>query len=335
VANAIRPYAGLGGGVETRAIGAIDVSLWDLLARHAGLTLATLLGGAVRQTIPVYNTCAGPGYVARTDRQQARNWGLSARGTNLEDLDAFLHRPAELASELLTEGFRAMKIWPFDRAAEATGGNAIGTRALSEGVGIVAAIRDAVGADMDIMVELHGLWNRPAAVEICEALAPYKPAWVEDPVRPASTDAFIKLAGEVAVPIAAGETCVGRTGFYPLLASGAIDVATVDIGWTGGLTEARKVASLADMFGIGLAPHDCTGPVMLATAVQLTLSQPNGLIQEVTRAFLGTWYRDLVEGLPPIDSGQIVAGDRPGHGVELKGNLADLPGVTHRVTSRT
>jgi hypothetical protein len=95
-----------------------------------------------------------------------------------------------------------------------------------------------------------------------------------------------------------GATCVGRRGFLPLLAADAIDVATVDVQWTGGLTEARTVATLADAYGIPVAPHDCTGPVSFAACVHLVLSQPNGLIQETVRAFRHTWYGAIASGLP-------------------------------------
>ena len=120
------------------------------------------------------------------------------------------------------------------------------------------------------------------------------------------------------MPIATGETVVGRRGFMPLLAADAIDVVTVDVQWTGGLTEARKVASLADAYGIPVAPHDCTGPATLAACVHLAMSAPNGLIQETVRAFLRTWYADLVIGFPDIVDGTIAPPTRPGHGVSLR-----------------
>jgi L-alanine-DL-glutamate epimerase-like enolase superfamily enzyme len=185
---------------------------------------------------------------------------------------------------------------------------------------------------MDVMVELHGLWNRPCAERICAALAPYRPLWVEDPIRPDAADALGALRRAVDVPIATGETVTGRRGFLPLLQQGAIDVVTVDIGWTGGISEARKVATLADTFGIPVAPHDCTGPVAFAACCHVVLSQPNGMIQETVRAFLRTWYTELVEGLPEVVDGVVRLGSEPGLGVRLVDNLAGRPGVSRRVT---
>ncbi|MEO3789779.1 mandelate racemase/muconate lactonizing enzyme family protein [Nonomuraea sp. B10E15] len=320
VARLLTPYTGYqGSGAETRGNGAVDLALWDLLGQAAGLPLVDLLGGAVHDGMPIYNTCAGPGYIATSARQESGNWGLATG--RYEDLDAFLTDPARLARDLREQGIGGMKVWPFDTAAERTGGAGISRADLDQGLEVIAAIREEAGQDMKLMVELHGLWSRPAAETILAALEPYRPFWVEDPLRSDAADAYARL--ESPVPIAAGETCVGRRGFKPLLDSGAVDVLTLDVQWTGGLTEARKVASLADAYGVPVAPHDCTGPATLAGCVHFVCGQPNGLIQETVRAFLHTWYGELVTGLPVIENGVVTPGREPGHGVRLReGDLA-------------
>lgn len=319
-AKKLAPYVGYqGGGVETRAIGAVDIALWDLMGRRSGKRVVELLGGAVRERIPIYNTCAGSGYVGSSSRQESGNWGLG-RKAPYEDLDGFLNRPAALAKELAAEGIPGMKVWPFDTGAEKTGGTEILPEDLERGLSVARAIRDAVPS-MNLMIELHGLWNLKSAEKICRALEPLNPFWVEDPIRPDAVDALSRLNQMTSVPIATGETVVGRRGFLPLLEKKAVDVITADVQWTGGLTEARKIASLADSFGVPVAPHDCTGPVTFAACAHLVLSQPNGLVQETVRAFLRTWYGELVDGLPPIEGGQLGLSQEPGLGLRLKDGL--------------
>ena len=317
---ALSPYVGFqGGGIEVRSIGALDIAVWDLWGKRTHSTLADSLGGKLQDSIKIYNTCAGSAYMKKSSSQRPRNWGVSEADENTyEDLHAFLHTPAKLARELSDSGIKGMKIWPFDTAAEKSMGNSISQQELDEGVKIIAAIRDEVGMDMDLMIELHGLWNRPAAKRIIDAIAPYKPFWVEDPLRPDAVEALALLRREISVPIAIGETAVGRKQVLHLLENGVVDYLTIDISWTGGLTEARKIASLADLFAVPVAPHDCTGPVALAISTHFSLSQRNGFLQETVRAFINTWYGDFTAGMPKIENGRISISDADGHGVTLQ-----------------
>ncbi len=335
IGRLLTPYVGYqSGGIEQRGNGAIDMALWDLLGLQTGQPIVRLLGGAARDGIRIYNTCAGPDYVSSTMRQNSTNWGLppASRTAQYEDLQGFLTRPGALARELADEGITGMKIWPFDMAAERTGGVDLSVNELAAGVGILEAIRSEVGWDMDVMIELHGLWNRRSATRIAHALAGLRPYWIEDPLRPDAVDALAALRAEIDVPIATGETCFGRRGLLPLLQRGAVDFVTVDVGWTGGLTEAKKVADLADTFTVPVAPHDCTGPVSLAVAAHLACAQQNGLVQETTRAWLRTWYTEIAEGLPEVSDGFLRLSDRPGHGVRLRGDLGANGAVQTRST---
>jgi L-alanine-DL-glutamate epimerase-like enolase superfamily enzyme len=334
VAKLLAPYVGFGGsGAETRGNGAVDIALWDLLGRRAGLPVAELLGGPVRESIRVYNTCAGTGYIRDEGRQSSTNWGLATEESDrYEDLQAFLHRPAELTRSLLEEGITAMKVWPFDSAAEQTGGLHVSPADIRQGMKVLEEIRGAAGDRMDILVELHGLWSVKAAVEILTALEDIGPFWVEDPLRPDHVHGYRGLRERTSVPVATGETLAGSRAFKPLLESGAIDVAIIDISWSGGLTEARKVAALADTYGVAVAPHDCTGPVSFATCVQFIASQPNGLIAETVRAFHHSWYGRMAEGLPVAVDGRVAPTATPGLGVELTAEYLDAAGTSRRVS---
>jgi L-alanine-DL-glutamate epimerase-like enolase superfamily enzyme len=311
-----------GSGAETRGNSAIDIALWDLTARRAGLPLNVLLGGPVRDRIGVYNTCAGPSYVRGAARQNSANWGLGP-ARRYEDLAGFLHRPGELARELLDAGFTGLKVWPFDLAAESAHGGPGAD--LRPGLRILDAIRDEVGDGLDLYVELHGLWNLPGARRLLGAIADHRPLWVEDPIRADHTEALVALAGSTRVPIAAGETIAGQHGFHPLLARGALDFAIVDLTWTGGITEGRRIASLAALHGVPVAPHDCTGPIGLAAGLHFVTSIPNGFVQEVARAFYHGWYGAYVVGLPELGGGSIRVGDRPGLGLDLRPELLAAP----------
>ena len=316
----LTPYVGYqGGGIEVRSLGALDIAVWDLWGKRINATMADSLGGKLQDSVKIYNTCAGSSYMKKTSSQNSKNWGVAESDENrYEDLQAFLNTPAKLARELSDSGIPGMKIWPFDTAAEKSFGNSISQKELEAGVKIIAAIRDEVGMDMDLMIELHGLWNRPTAKRIIDAITPYQPFWVEDPLRPDAVQALTKLRSEISVPIATGETAIGRRQILPLLEKGAVDYLTIDISWTGGLTESRKIASLADLFAVPVAPHDCSGPVALAISTHFSVSQRNGFLQETSRAFINTWYKDFVDGIPKIENGRIFISDTSGHGVTLQ-----------------
>jgi L-alanine-DL-glutamate epimerase-like enolase superfamily enzyme len=185
---------------------------------------------------------------------------------------------------------------------------------------------------MDILVELHGLWSVKGAVTLLRELEAIRPWWVEDPIRPDAPEAYRALRERVSVPIAAGETIAGRRGFKPLLDAGALDVAIVDIGWTGGVSEAVRVAALAETYGVGFAPHDCTGPISFAVTTQVACAQPNAVIAETVRAFNADWYLAIAEGMPPVRDGHVTPSDAPGLGITLREDFLARPDTVTRTT---
>ena len=327
-------YVGFtGASAESRGRSAIDIALWDLFGKSVGLPLVDLLGGRVRDSIRVYNTCAGYSYVQTRPTQGTDNFGLNAKKGQYEDLQGFLERADEVALSLLDMGIDAMKIWPFDYAAEASQGQWLSTADMKRALEPFERIRKAVGDRIDVMCELHGLWNRPQAVKIARALEPFEPMWVEDPVMMDHMDAIGEVARSTRAPIAVGETRGMAADYRDLFDLNALSLVIMDVAWCGGVSEARKIATTAQTYKVPVAFHDCTGPVALATSTHLALHVPNCPIQEMVRAFYYGWYGDVTVGLPPVAAGRITVNEAPGHGVSLHPDLDARGGVHRRTTT--
>lgn len=319
-----------GSGVETRGNSAVDIALWDIFGKAAGMPVRVALGGAARDSIRVYNTCAGYQYVRSTTNQSTSNWGLGNSSGPYEDLQGFLHHADELAQSLLSEGITAMKIWPFDPAAEKSDGQYISPQDLDTALEPFRKIRSAVGDRMDIMVEFHSLWRLPMARRIARELAQFNTFWHEDAIRMDSLDLLRAYAQDCQALVCASETLSYKWGFKDYLQTGVAGVVMLDLSWCGGLSEARKIAAMADAWQLPVAPHDCTGPVVWAASAQLSLHAPNALVQESVRAFYSGWYRELVTELPTVSQGQISLNDKPGLGLELLPDLHLRPDATVR-----
>jgi galactonate dehydratase len=307
-----------GSGVETRAVSAFDLALWDLYGKICAQPLYQVLGGASRNAIRTYNTCAGYRYIRSAGGQSTRNWGLDGKSEGpYEDLDAFLHRAEELARSLLEQGITGMKIWPFDPYAESSDGQYISGPDLDKALEPFRRIRGAVGNRMDIMVEFHSLWRLPAAQKIARALAEFDTFWHEDPIRMDSLALLKQYAPHSKAPICASEILAGRWSFKDLLETGVTGIVMFDLAWCGGISEARRIAALADAWQLPVAPHDCTGPLVYAASVHFSIHAPNALVQESVRAFYSGWYNELVTHVPKPKAGLLEKPPGPGIGCEL------------------
>jgi L-alanine-DL-glutamate epimerase-like enolase superfamily enzyme len=322
-------------GAEMRASSAVDIALWDLWGRATNQSIYQLLGGACRDRVRAYNTCAGYQYVRAKPEQGTANFGMptdSGKYAPYEDLVGFMKYADELALSLLAEGYTGMKIWPFDEYAESSNGTYISTPDLKRAMRPFEKIRKAVGDKMDIHVEFHSLWNLPTAIRIAKALEPFDPFWYEDPIKMDNLDAIAEYAHRTNVWVTASETLGTRWAFRDLFEKRAVSVAMFDVGWTGGLTESKKIATMAEAYQLPVAPHDCTGPILLTASVHLSLNCPNTLVQEVVRAFYTDWYGEIVTQLPPLKDGCISAPPGPGLGTQLQPGIVKRKDATVRVS---
>ncbi len=306
-------YAGYAG-AEMRAISAIDIALWDLLGKSTGRPVYELLGGASRDTIPIYNTCASEGPYA--------------------DHEAFHNDPARLARELLACGIRAMKIWPFDDAARRTLGQNISPAELEYGVSKFRAIREAVGDEMEVALEGHCQWNLPSAIRIAQAVEPFRPMWLEELMLPDDPQATRQLRLATRTPLVSSERLMTRFGYRPVIEAGAADIVMFDIDWSGGLTEARKIAALAESHQLPVAPHNPGGPVSNIVTAHFCASVYNMFIMESVRAFYLTWFAEvLTHNLVAVD-GHFPLPPGPGLGTELSAKFLERADLVREVSDR-
>ena len=326
-------------GVEVRSASAVDIALWDLFGKAAGQPIVQMLGGWTRDRIRTYNTCAGAQYMRRAETQSSLNWGLAKEGashiTGFDDLNDFLTRADELAESLLAEGITAMKIWPFDIAAEKTKGQYISNEDLKSALEPFRKIRQRVGGKMDIMVEFHSMWQLLPAMTIAKALRPFETFWHEDPIKMDSLASLKRYAQASPAPICASETLGTRWAFRDLLQTEAAGVIMLDLSWCGGLSEARKIAAMAEAWHLSVAPHDCTGPVVFTASTHLSLNAPNALLQESVRAFYKGWYPDVMTSVPKVENGFVTVPEGPGLGCELLSDIDKRFAITRRITDRS
>ncbi|MCC6629592.1 MAG: mandelate racemase/muconate lactonizing enzyme family protein [Chloroflexi bacterium] len=325
-------------GAEARGLSAVDLALWDLFGQSAGLPVYQCLGGPVRDRIRIYNTCAGVGYniftTAAPGSTFRTSWGIGDHQGDFEDLIKWQDqdRAGDLAKELLAMGITAMKIWPFDQFADETGGQHITPAQIEQGLRPFRQIREAVGMQMEIAVELHSRWGLQAAIRIAEALEEIKPLWYEDPIRMDNVDALAEYASRTRVPVTASETLTSRWAFRELLEKKAVGIVMLDPGWVGGISEARKIANLAEAYHRPFAPHDCTGPVVYTAGTHLCLALPNAMIQEGVRAYYYGWYNDVVTDLPDVRDGTVAAPSGTGLGTRLRQEFLARPDLVRHVT---
>jgi galactonate dehydratase len=188
---------------------------------------------------------------------------------------------------------------------------------MEEAEALVAAVREAVGPDVGLMMEFHGRLDAPTALQMIQRLRKYNPAWCEEPVPPEQVEMLSVVKRASSVPISSGERLYTLADFDRIISMRAVDVLQPDIAHCGGLSTARKIAALADQKHIRTSPHCSVGPVSFAACLHFDVSSPGFLIQEAFGEFDVPWRSALVHGWNPIKEGWIQLGDEPGLGLQL------------------
>jgi galactonate dehydratase len=275
-----------GGSVVNAAISGIEQALWDISGKAAGLPVYRLLGGRFREKVRVYQSAGG----------------------------AEPARLAENAKALVEKyGYTAVKIAPFPRGTHAAPYNAV-PRAAAERV---RAIRELLGPDFDIAVDIHAQFFEPSrAMRVARAIEPFHPFWLEEPIRPENVDAMAKLAAHVSVPLASGECNYTKYEFQPLLQAQALDIIQPDICLCGGVLEMKKIAAMAEAHYVVVAPHNPLGPVATVVNTHFAASTPNFLILEYTPDDSSP-RKDLIDEPLVVRGGYLAIPDKPGWGIEL------------------
>ncbi len=242
-----------------------------------------------------------------------------------------------------------MKVWPWDRFAPqlespaATGpagwtamgppGSYLSKRDLAAGLAMLEQARDAAGDRIELLVEGHGRWDLNMALRIARAVEPLGVLWMEDICQPDSAEDLARLVRETRVPQAVSERLITRFPFREVLAHQAAHIVLVDVAWAGGLSEARRIAELAETYHLPFAPHDCTGPVTALANIHLAHAMPNCMAVEVVRGFVDGYYQDVLDVPPDVRDGRARLPDRPGLGAALQPGFGDRGGVTVRRSS--
>jgi galactonate dehydratase len=291
-----------GGPIVFAAISAIEQALWDIKGRALRVPIYELLGGRVRDRVRVY----------------ANGWYGAAR------------TPAELAKaaeQPLRDGYDALKCYPlaqpYEHGLRHVSHSTIDRDAADLAFEKISALRKAVGPRIEIMLDLSGGLATDQTIRLCKRFEELDIVWIEEPADPFDTEALKKISAHVSIPIAVGERIYTRRGFRKIFELRAADIVQPDVGNTGGIMETKKIAAMAETYGMRVAPHNCASALSTAASLQICACIANCMIQEIYPYFPSQpGYVQVLEESPEdnIRNGYLEISDRPGLGVELSMN---------------
>jgi galactonate dehydratase len=277
------------GEVSQSALASFDVACWDLIGQSLGVPIWKLLGGKFRERVPAY----------------ANGWYQAEREASAI---------AGMARKVVAAGYRALKLDPFGHASAE-----LPAAERRRAVAIVAAVRESVGSDIEIMVEMHGRFTPSTAAAVAKLLEPFDPAWIEEPTPPENPAAYRSVRAATTLPIATGERAHTMEDIRGFVEGGLVDVVQVDLTHFGGFLAMKRLAGWADAYSLLLAPHNVCGPIGTMANLHFAVATPNYKVLEHFNDFADAWVHELVDASPRIDpvDGCFVAPDRPGLGLKL------------------
>jgi galactonate dehydratase len=274
-----------GGPLLNSAIGAIEQALWDIVGKALDRPVYDLMGGRIHDKLPAY----------------ANAWyGAGAGVKNI----------AKAAKAVAAKGYRGMKLDPFTDA-----GRDPDAKTIAHAVDIIAAVRDAIGPHVEILIDCHGRFSPASAIAAAREMEPYKLYWFEEPCDPENVGALQKIGRSIKTRLATGERCYTKFHLQALLGTNDIDVLQPDLIHVGGMLEAKKIAAIADSHYMPVSFHNPFGPVATAAAVQLDACTSNIIMQESFCEYCVPWRWDLLEHAPRPVGGHYEFPTRPGLGV--------------------
>ena len=291
------PVARAGGLVPSTAYSAIEQALWDLTGQALGVPVYDLFGGKIRDELPVYANIN--------------------RVTQPRTPEGF----AATARKAVAEGFRAVKGAPFDGFPKPGSPAAEIRAAVDLGIACVAAMSEAIGPDVELMVDCHSFFDVSLAQSVARRLEQYNLAWYEEPVAPERTEETVEIRRSIKQPMSGGELLFGTKGFAPLTRRQAVNVIMPDVKHCGGLLEMTRIAAMAKDDGVAVAPHNPSGPVSTAASVQVCAGMANFRLLELQWGEVG-WRSELVIPEERFEKGSIQVPERPGFGIQLNDRVA-------------
>jgi galactonate dehydratase len=285
-------------GLTSCVVSGIDIALWDIRGKALGLPIYQLLGGPVRESIALYTHFP----LGETPQESARNALVPVRdGHAAIKTDPFAPERRRRQRQGLPDTY-------LDGGMSAAGEQ--------EGADIVAAIREAVGPEVEILIDAHALYNVPTAVRLAQRLAPYRITWFEEPVPPESYHALRQVRDQVPTRICVGERLHTRFEFVPIFEHRLADFVMPDVTWTGGITELKKIASMAEAYYVPVSPHDASGPINVLAGAHVMMTVPNFYRLETTRSKMD-FYDAFIDTPLDVREGHLHVPDKPGLGLEM------------------